>query len=199
MKYESFKAPSFLMFELVQPDVIKPAVKNLPELPIKSFFQQAPPVFTHFLLLIKPWLGFRLCQHPSLQNRLMSKISTAPLWWKQTSVQYERWMQPCSSRVINVFQLFSMDALMQTSVLVSSCFISHRWHESGGEPSLNFSQHNNSQKTWKLLVKFRTKCCKLCSVTLWKAHKDASCEYLQAKMILRFSHGNPALWRIQDP
>lgn len=41
MKYESSKAPSDLMLELVQPDLIKPAVKNLPELPIKSCFQQA--------------------------------------------------------------------------------------------------------------------------------------------------------------
>lgn len=29
------------MLELVQPDLIKPAVTNLPELPIKSCFQQA--------------------------------------------------------------------------------------------------------------------------------------------------------------
>lgn len=150
-------------------------------------------MFAHFLLPIKPWLGFRLCQHPILQNRLMSKISTAPLWWKQTSVQYERWMRLCSSRVINIFQLFSMAALMQTAVLVSSCFTSHRWHEAGGKPSLNLSQHKNWQKTWKLLVKFRTNCCKLCSVTLCKTHKDTSCEYLG------FSHGNPALWRIQAP
>lgn len=41
MKYESFKAPSYLMLKLVQPDLIKPAVKNLPELSIKSCFQQA--------------------------------------------------------------------------------------------------------------------------------------------------------------
>lgn len=41
MKYESFKAPSYLMLELVQPALIKLAVKNLSELPIKSCFQQA--------------------------------------------------------------------------------------------------------------------------------------------------------------
>lgn len=41
MKYESFKTPSYLILELVQPDLLKPAVKNLSELPIKSCFQQA--------------------------------------------------------------------------------------------------------------------------------------------------------------
>lgn len=184
------------MLELVQPDLIKPAVKNLPELPIKSCFQQA-----QLLCLLTSCFPLSLDLASDSVNNPASKQADVKDQHSTTLMKANICSDGCNPApaVINVFQLFSMDALMQTAVLVSSCFTSHRWHESGGESSLNFSQHNNSQKTWKLLVKFRTECCRLCSVTLWKAHKDAFCEYLWAETILRFSHENPALWRIQDP